>query len=166
MCVWHWALLLIASLLSWPLWTVLHELSHVVVAASYSKISDVKWYLYPHRDKEGNFFFARVQWSWLEPTLSPMQWASIYSAPRLMNFIAAIIAPLYFLFPAPWCYLWLILWSASLIDLFVGSLGISEKSDLRRTCSVLNIRPWSLRLTGMSIVLASSALSILIFFAI
>lgn len=166
MCAWHWALLLTTALLSWPLWTILHELSHIVAASFYSTLSEVKWYLYPHKDEEGNFFFARVQWSWAEPALSPIQWASIHSAPRLMNFVAALLVPLSFLFPEPWCYIWLVLWGASLVDLFVGSLGISEFTDLRRTCDVLNISPWTLRVTGMATVLVSSALGILLLFVI
>ena len=72
-----------------------------------------------------------------------------------MNLIAVISFVFFSLFPIPWNYIWLIFWGAGLIDLLVGSLGISPYSDLRRAAESLNINPYILRVIGFALITLS-----------
>jgi hypothetical protein len=162
MSIWEWALIAASALISYPLWTFLHEASHVLVASLMSPLKEVRWWLYPHRDEAGSFFFARVQWLWeSQPTHNKWWWAALYSAPRAMNLIASVFFPLSFLFETPWSFAWMILWGAGLIDFFVGSIGRSEHSDLRRTASVLSFDPIVLRALGFCTISTSTVFGLL-----
>lgn len=156
MSIWQWALVIATALVSHPLWTFLHEASHVLVARMMSPLREVRWWLYPHRDEDGNFFFAKVQWLWeTQPSDSKWWWAALYSAPRAMNLVAAVSFSLTSLFNSPWSLVWMVLWGAGLVDFLVGSIGYSEKTDLRRTASALGLDPWVLRVVGFCIIVTS-----------
>lgn len=158
-----WAFVLAALVMSWPMWTVLHELSHVLVAKLLAPVKRVDWWLYPHRDENGNFFFARVSWQWVDdPSLTNRDKIMLYSAPRIMNVVAAIMLPFSCAFSSPWSYVWFIVWVAGLIDLFVGSLGISEASDLKNSAKVAGISPWIFRVVGMLVALMSVIIGIIL----
>lgn len=161
MPAWHWALIIISALISYPLWTFLHEASHVLVASQMAPLKWVRWWLYPHRDEDGNFFFAKVQWLWdSQPKDDKWQWAALYSAPRVMNSVASLVFPFSFLFESPWCFIWMIVWGAGLIDFSVGSVGLREYSDLCRTATALELNPWVLRAAGLTSVALSAALGL------
>jgi len=136
----------------WFLWTLAHEASHVIVANIVAEITDVKWWLYPHKDEAGNFYFAKVQWLWDPNEVKPNELALIYLAPRLMNIVAALALPFAALFPLPWMIAWIIFWGAGIVDFFVGSMGINEYSDLKRAAAALNIEPNIIRITGFSVI--------------
>jgi len=156
-----WILLILEIPLVWFLWTAAHELSHFLFAKSFTEIYDVKWWLYPHRDEAGNFYFARVQWNWNEAPESPVQHAMIYLAPRIMDIVAAIALPFAALLPLSWMIAWIIFWGAGIVDFFVGSLGMSELSDLRKASMYLNADPNILRVFGFVIIGISLFLCIL-----
>jgi hypothetical protein len=57
--------------------------------------------------------------------------------------------------PVVW-FIWTALHELShIIDLFVGSLGISPYSDLRRAAESLNINPYILRIIGFVLITLS-----------
>lgn len=72
-----------------------------------------------------------------------------------MNLVAAAMFPFSSFFPGQWSMVWLVFWGCGLVDLFVGSLGISPVSDLRRASESLGTNPWVLRIVGMVILLTS-----------
>ena len=49
----------------------------------------------------------------------------------------------------PLAIFWLIFCSGALVDLLVGSFGISDRSDLKRASAALDISPWWLRVGGI-----------------
>ena len=153
-----WLFWILEIPLAWFLWTVAHEGSHVLTAQAVSNLTDIKWWLYPHRDESGNFYFAKVQWSWDPSKVSELQNAAVYLAPRVMNTVASIMLPLAFLLPISWMVAWIIFWGAGIIDFIVGSLGISEYSDLRRSASYLKINPNTLRIIGFALIIFSITL--------
>lgn len=151
-----------SALLAYPLWTVIHEASHLAAARALGPLRDVELWLYPHRDERGNFFFARVKWRWDPPLRpSPLQVAAVVLAPRLADLLGAVGFVLCAAFvPAPWLLAALALTGGALVDLFVGSLGVGELTDLRRASTVLDLSPWLLRGVGMGVLLASLALGL------
>lgn len=150
-----WLLWILEIPFVWFLWTILHEASHVIAAKSVTDLSDVKWWLYPHRDEAGNFYFAKVQWNWDASKVSDTENAAVYLAPRLMNIVAAIAFPFAFLLPLAWMIAWIIFWGAGLVDFIVGSMGQSEYSDLRLAAKHMKINPNILRGTGYAIISTS-----------
>jgi len=157
-----WLLYILELPLVWFLWTSAHEASHVIASGIVAKITDVKWWLYPHRDEQGNFYFAKVQWSWDPNTVKPNDLAITYLAPRFMNVIAALALPFAVLFPLPWMIAWIIFWGAGIVDFFVGSMGISEYSDLKRAAAALNINPNMIRVAGFASITLSVVLCFLL----
>lgn len=156
-----WVLLISEIPLVWLIWTALHELSHYLMAKHFADLDDVKWWLYPHRDAEGNLYFAKIEWKWLGPVPSAFQHALIYLAPRIMNVVAAIALPFAALLPLPWMIAWIIFWGAGIVDFFVGSLGMSELSDLRQASKYLKIDAYNLRVFGFTTIGISLFLCIL-----
>lgn len=145
-----------AFLMVYPLWTLLHEASHVFVASLMAPVKRVSWKLYPHRDVSGNLYFAKVDWAWSKLPESSKRWrAMLYLAPRVMNVVASIAFPFSFIFSSPWSYAWLIFWGGGLVDFFIGSIGRSNVSDLQRASNLLSLSPWVIRILGLSVVLSS-----------
>lgn len=139
----------------WFLWTLLHEMSHAVFAKILLKAKDFKFKLFPHINENKKFLFASVSWIPLEETRTDTKEAIVLLAPRLMNLVAAIAFPFLLLFPMPFAMAWAILWGAGLVDLFVGSLGISSESDIRRAGKLLNFNSNVIRILGLATILAS-----------
>ena len=157
-----WLLWILEIPLVWFLWTVAHEASHVIAANNVTDISNVKWWLYPHRDEAGKFYFAKVQWNWEAEPTSPINNALIYLAPRFMNILASIALPFAILLPIYWMIAWIIFWGAGIVDFIVGSLGMSEYSDLRMAATHLNINPNIIRGVGFAVI----AISIILCFSL
>lgn len=152
----EWVLLVLELPVVWFIWTALHELSHIAMAKMFLNITKVDYWLYPHFDRANNFYFARVEYHHdLTKEITNIKDALISLAPRIMNLIAVISFVFFSLFPIPWNYIWLIFWGAGLIDLFVGSFGISPYSDLRRAAESLNINPYILRVIGFALIALS-----------
>lgn len=147
-----WILLTLEIPLVWLIWTCIHELSHYIMAKRFAELDDVKWWLYPHRDEEGNLFFAKIQWQWLGPPPSSFEHAMIYLAPRIMNIVASIALPFAALLSLPWMIAWIIFWGAGIVDFFVGSLGMSILSDLRKASLHLKIDAYILRVFGFTTI--------------
>lgn len=139
----------------WFLWTFLHELSHAVFAKVLLKAKDFKYKLFPHIDENKKFLFASVSWMATEENKNDTKEAIVLLAPKVMNVVAAIAFPFLLLLPMPFAMAWAILWGAGLVDLFVGSLGISSESDIRRAGKLLNFNSNVIRILGLTTILAS-----------
>lgn len=157
----EWLLLILEIPLVWFLWTAAHEFSHYLVAKIFVNLYDVKWWLYPHKDEAGNFYFAKVQWNWDTEPDSPVKNAAIFLAPRIMNIISAVALPFASLLPLSWMIAWIIFWGAGIVDFIIGSLGMSELSDLRKASVYLNLDPNILRVFGFVTIGISLLLCIL-----
>lgn len=151
----EWYEVLAELVLVWSLWVVVHEASHALAAKLLMKAQDFHFKMYPHITEEKKFLFASV--SYLVPVTARTEKkeALVLLAPRVMNLVAAIAFPFLLLFPMPMAMFWGILWGAGLIDLFVGSLGISSVSDLRKAAKLLKFNPTLIRVFGFTVILAS-----------
>lgn len=128
------------------LWAYIHELCHVIMAKKLLGATDCKIIPYPHY-YEGHWYFARTQWVVMPEKISDKYMAITLLAPRIPNLIAVTVFSLYD------NSFWLVFWGVGLLDLFVGSLGITKQSDLRRGSELLGISPWWLRISGMSLLM-------------
>lgn len=154
-----WPLLL--APLSWFVWTALHELSHGIFAKYQADGYGFIYYLHPHRDDRGEFFFARVVWlsdNWDE--IDPGRKGWIFFAPRFLGILSLICFPLLGLFSLPGALVWAVVWAGGVVDTAVGSMGISPRSDLRKYSRMWGINPWIPRVVGWALVLTSASLGL------
>jgi len=132
-----------------------HLLAHKVCGADGTYVIKVlphKW-----RDK---WYFARLHWVqyFIPPGgLTPTQRGFIEIAPRFVDLLAVIALPFAILFPGVLCWMWIVFWGGGIIDLIVGSIGWSERSDLRQGASWFEISPWILRTVGFTLAILSTA---------
>lgn len=111
---------------------------------------------------EGNWYWARMRWTYQLPEYTPKERFWVKIAPRVPNLIAAICFALLSLMPMPFAIFWGIFWGAGLVDFAVGSIGSSSSSDLQGASRALDISPWILRMTGFSIIVLSALLGLLL----
>ena len=157
----QWLALVGSTLMVWPLWTLIHEISHILVANEIAPVKDIKFWLYPHIDEEGKFYFARVRWSWNPwPIVSDFTLAMVYLAPRIPDLFATLMFPYGILFSSPWKYIWYILWGGGLVDMFIGSLGIRKHSDLQISSKLLKIDPKIIRVISLVIIMTSIIMAV------
>lgn len=145
-----WIAYAVTGFLSFFLWTTIHELSHIAAVKMTCGASIWRIWPYPHVNK-GSFYWARAMWWPLRQVNSEEQiWISL--APRIPDVIAALLFPL---FLALHWWIPAIIAGAGLVDLFTGSLGIRDHSDLRRAARAWKLSPWVLRVAGMAVIIAS-----------
>lgn len=148
-------LLLLSIGFAYILWVGIHEISHMVMAKILLQGSNFELHLLPsyHLDRGWVFGYCRCRYS-----IDASTWKQgvFFLAPRIPNILAAIA--LQFVYPTTMASLALvIIIGAGLIDLIVGSLGISPISDLQRASTLFNISPWYLRIGGSLVFVASVA---------
>lgn len=144
----------ITAIASIFIWNVIHEMSHILMAMIVGNIKDWSIKPYPHI-KNGNFIFAGAEWTWIEPIPNREGKAFVGIAPRIANILAAFLSIIGIVLTGMFQIIWLILCFAGMVDLIVGSLGISETSDLKKVSSNLEISPWWLRISGFTIAVVS-----------
>lgn len=127
-------------------WLLLHELSHLTAAKLLTNLISYRIYPYPHTH-DGHFYWARITMEYAhEP--SDHRKSAILFAPRILDtFFISLMVFTCILPPSIRLY-WLIFCSGGIIDLFIGSLGISNTSDLRKMSQYLGIKSWWLRIAG------------------
>jgi len=150
----------LAAVVSWVLWNVIHEMSHVMAANLVGNVKSWKIKPYPHK-YNGKFRFAGAYWIWDGPSPAKEAQGLISLAPRLSNFVAIELAFLTFLLSGTAKMFLLIFCAAGVIDLIVGSIGYSDGSDLRKAADKLEVNPWRIRAIGLAI----SAIGIIIIIA-
>ena len=145
---------IIAAVASLFAWNVIHEMSHILAAMAFGDIVDWKIKPYPHM-KDGKFRFAGAEWTWVGEVPGKEKKAWISFAPRIPNILAAFLLFVGFYLTGVIQITWLIFCFAGIIDLAVGSLGISETSDLRKASVGLEINPWVFRVFGFTVSVTS-----------
>lgn len=153
-------ILLIFAILTYWAWILIHEFSHLFMAKKFLHVKEWTIIPYPHIDK-GTFFFARMIWVHTKKNISQKKRAAISLAPRIPNLFAALLLNLAWFLPKQIQWFWIIFCIGGLIDLAYGSIGKSERSDLKKASKALQINPWILRISGFLVTL-SSGLPILI----
>jgi len=143
------------------IWASIHEFSHLLAVKKFVEVVWWKMKLYPHMSEYG-FRWASVEYKHTDP-LTTGQQIMVSLAPRLPDTIAAILFPICAVLPEWWAWIWLLLWGAGIVDLFVGSVGYSENSDLRKAAKNLDVSPWLLRLYGFGLILVSMGCAILLY---
>ena len=125
----------------------LHEYLHLIAAKVTVGVDKYKIKVYPHIDSKLGFVWASV-WTIRSSVANKFQNGIIYFSPRFANifFIGLIICLQKF----ELSIYWKIFIASSMVDLFVGSLGISEKSDLKMYSKFWNLNPWVPRLVGIA----------------
>jgi len=146
----NWTQVWIAVGLALPayfLWLLLHEASHLVAVHLSVGLSSWHIYLWPAKI-DGHWVFGYSTWECKQPT-SPEQKGMICLAPRAVDLVGAVGFGLTPLFSGVGFIVWGVLFGAGVVDLIVGSLGISPISDLRKASEVFAWSPWRLRLAGI-----------------
>jgi hypothetical protein len=141
-------------LFSWVFWTVAHEISHFLALKSVRNVSYWKIDLVP-RIIQNNIQWARINMVREGEPLNSNETALVYLAPRIMNLVASIMIVFSFLLSGDLLIYWLLFWGAGLVDFFVGSLGVSPKSDLQIASKAINWNPNIIRFIGFIIILIS-----------
>jgi len=91
---------------------------------------------------------------------SPRGWAVIALAPRVPDLVAATLLPLTCVVPQCFALPWAAYCAGGVVDLVVGSLGISPASDLRESALMLDVSPWWFRVPGLLVAAISVAVTI------
>lgn len=156
---------IVAGILALPVaffgWSAIHEMAHYLAARSFRKVTEPKFRIYPHVDDPGGFRWASVTMYLEDPPLTPRESSWVSAAPRIPDAVAVLLTPFAAFWDPPWAVvLWAILFGAGIVDLLVGSTGVSEFSDLRRWAASSGINPWILRLTGWGFGLTSATFTI------
>lgn len=147
----------VTAVLSFFLWTTIHELAHLLVAKALVNAELLSMKVWPHVDEKAGFRWGAVRWQWTDRQPTDNEHALILFAPRLPGLLAAVGFPLTALAQGHAAMVLAILVGAGLVDLANGSLGISEHSDLKRGAAKLQQSPWLFRSLGFLVVLSSVA---------
>jgi hypothetical protein len=154
-----WVLYGVVSIIATFSWLVIHEMSHVLMAMHVADVTEWKITPYPNRDEDGNWRFAS-SWYRFKEMPSAMRLAAISLAPRIPNLLAIAMLPATFFITGVWQILLLIFLEAGVIDLVVGSMGITKNSDLCVASRHMGLWHWELRIAGLSIAAAGIAMVI------
>jgi hypothetical protein len=145
---------ILIAIVSYFIWSYIHEMSHVLAAKCTVGVTDYEIKIFPNKHPVTREWRWASYQCWFKREPTPDEQAIISLAPRIPNFIA-VIAFMFATLMNGWLLLiWAIFWGAGLVDLFVGSLGISEHSDLRKAATSLECSPWVLRFVGFFAILA------------
>lgn len=165
-------IILISLVISWPLWNIIHESSHLLMARLHWKFKSWGMKPYPHilnfKDGTKQFYFARC-WFYVadgESLFSTNKERNrIDLAPRISNLCAIMFTYIYCLFISNKYLLTIILLFCfcGIIDLFVGSLGIGKNSDLKKVSTRMEISLWWFRIPGIIISILTTIIIILKF---
>ncbi|MHA2426416.1 MAG: hypothetical protein ACXADB_00050 [Candidatus Hermodarchaeia archaeon] len=137
----------LAAILTLFLWNVIHEMSHVLAAKIFGNVKEWSIKPYPHKHN-GKFRFAGAYWTWDGDSPANGVRGCIDLAPRIMNVVAIELLIVALFISGPAQILLLIFCAGGIIDLFVGSIGYSDNSDLQKAAKRLEIHPWKIRIAG------------------
>jgi hypothetical protein len=149
-------LIWVALVLVYPLWVLIHEGTHALVARRLG-CDILRFRPYPHRLPDGRFVWGSIRRACGE--LTPHQEAAIAFAPRVPAISVCALLVCVSLLSAP---IWVqVLLAGGAVDQIVNSIGHHEKTDLRRWCSGWNHNPWTWRIVGCSVGVASLLFAVL-----
>ena len=144
----------VGALPTFYLWAYIHEFSHLfmvkrLVGATESKISI---HMPPMRLEDGSWRWARCQWKPVREA-QPLERAAISLAPRIPDTLVVIAFPFFGLFPEWVAVLWFLFMGGGAVDFIVGSIGKSEKSDLKKAVTALDVSIWPFRFGAAVLVI-------------
>lgn len=149
--------LIVLGVLALPVflfWAYLHERLHLsavrfTVGESWHEIS-----VLPRKHPEGGIRWAQIRWQPLREATQSDRFI-IGMAPRLAGIIALVCLPLTTLIPGILGWgLGVFLWGG-VIDTITGSLGVNDRSDLKKATKTDVRWLWVLRLTGLLLCVIS-----------
>jgi len=154
---------ILLAIASYFAWSYIHEMSHILAAKKTVGITKYELKIFPHVDPVAGWRWAACRY-WMKRQPTDKEEAQISLAPRIPDSLAVIMF-IFTGFMTGWpALLWGVFWGAGLVDLIVGSLGISQHSDLQRGANKLKWNPWALRISGFSGVVVSVLTAALAFF--
>jgi len=138
---------IIALLLVYPIWVLVHEGTHALTA-SYFGATIESFKPYPNRSL-GRFTWGSVRW---RGALSVHERGLVSFMPRVPAFVATLLLPLAAYYELPDAVL--VLLAGGLVDQVVNFLGISSGSDLQKWCGSFSFNnPWYWRAIGQTTAL-------------
>jgi len=152
--------LLVAIIVTFFVWSVIHELAHVLMAKLLTDVTDWKIKPYPQmvetNDGKRYFVWALSMWTY-KGEVTDRQTAAIYLAPRIPDVVAAGLLQLYWIMPpSVWTLLFVVFCIGGIVDLAVGSAGRSDLADVTKASKALGMPQWILSAIGWVIALAAS----------
>ena len=152
MIVWWLALILVFP--TWLLWNAIHEFSHLLAVHLTVGVDSWSMKLWPHYDENDKFRFSRVVYDYTG-TMDSAECFSVRLAPRVLDVLACVaVAILPFMDSPHAATAWLVVWGGGAVDLFVGSLGVTARSDLQKATDDELIQ-WVVRLCGLVIAVCT-----------
>ena len=139
-------------------WALIHEMSHVVAYKYTVGLYSYKVILYPHVYNNRFYFASMSGRAKRQPSAS--QQFIISMAPRVPDYIAILAIAFLCTFTEPelWSRLLVVFLAGSIIDLFVGSMGIDKGSDLQVAAgAVPKMSIWGWRLLQGFIIICAIA---------
>jgi hypothetical protein len=135
-------------------WAYLHERLHLsairfTVGESWHEIS-----VLPRRHPEGGIRWAQIRW---QPDREATQSDRfiIGMAPRLAGVVALVCLPVTAIVPGYLGWVLAIFFWGGVIDTITGSLGVNERSDLKKATKTDVRWLWVFRLTGLLLCVIS-----------
>lgn len=146
-----WLRLALFGLAAFFVWAAIHELSHARAARKLGA-TGFRFKLYPHLSG-GRLVFACVSYTLPAGVLDTV---GVHLAPRVPDLVASLLFPLTgfqnYLEWSGWQTALAVLAAGGVVDLLVGSLGLSASSDLRRAAVRAEAPPNALRIPGLLMV--------------
>ena len=139
---------LIVAIATFFSWTIIHELCHLA-ALRLVKAPLVRYKIVPYPHKyDGKFYWGRITYM-LEEPLDKKQQVWVSYAPRVADYVGIWFLVIFTCFTSFnfTNFLIVVFLFGSVVDLFVGSLGISPSSDLKRYSN--SNTKWMNRVTQM-----------------
>jgi len=151
--------------ISYVAWTYFHEISHVIAASKTAGITKYSINVFPTFSPRLLFGYCDYD---LKRKLTAREQVIVSLAPRIPDAVAVLAFPVVgylgnVVDPA-FAIMYGVFWGAGIVDLMVGSMGMSPHSDLRKAATDGNINPWKLRLAGWGAVLLSVGAAAALFF--
>ena len=137
----------LALVLVYPLWVLVHEGTHALVARHYGCTIE-KFRPWPHRLDSGRFVWGSIRRRCGELNGTETGWISF--SPRVPALIACAV-----LVVSAWAHapIWvLVLLAGGLVDQAVNSIGYTAGTDLQRWCAAWDHPPWTWQIFGGSVV--------------
>ena len=156
-------ILIIFCVISFFMWSFLHELSHATIVKKFVQDVKVSYKLYPHFESGLGFVWASMGWKYqkkFEPKIEQLGW--IFFAPRIIDFAGVLLTVILakYLPESNYKIFLLILTGGSILDLCWGSIGYGENSDLQRYCRYWGWNPVWPRVIGFIVGIIASTLSV------
>ena len=158
------AVYVVFSIMTFFLWTTIHELSHIAAAMIVGNVEEWSIKPYPNKAKDGHWRFASASWIWKGGAPSLKRQGMVNVAPMFSSTFAISLVSITFFLTGIAKMLMLIFCAGAVINLISGSTGLSEFSDLKRASKRLSINKWIIRVGGFATAAVGAFLVLLSLF--